>query len=128
MARREVPHSELARYCQIDYDREMTFVALAPKDEAGHQVMAGEVRAVSDPDNRKVEFAIQIAGPWQGKGVGRQLMEKLLRYVRERGVEEVEGQCLHENTGMAALARQLGFTVGRGPSGDTLAMHMVLKP
>jgi acetyltransferase len=128
MARREVPHSELARYCQIDYDREMTFVALAPKDEFGNQAMAGEVRAVSDPDNRKVEFAIQVASPWQGKGLGRQLMEKLLRYVRERGVEEVEGQCLHENTGMAALAKHLGFTVSGGPSGDTLAMHMVLRP
>ena len=55
-------------------------------------------------------------------------MEKLLRYVRERGVEEVEGQCLHENTGMATLAKHLGFTVSGGPSGDTLAMHMVLRP
>jgi acetyltransferase len=126
MARREVPHSELARYCQIDYDREMTFVALAPKDEDGNQAMAGEVRAVSDPDGRKVEFAIQVASPWQGKGLGRQLMEKLLRYVRERGVEEIEGQCLHENTGMATLAKHLGFTVSGGTGGDTLAMNMVL--
>jgi acetyltransferase len=124
MARREVPHSELARYCLIDYDREMTFVALAPPDETGAQAMAGEVRAVSDPDGRKVEFAIQIATAWQGKGLGRALMEKLLRYVRERGIEEVDGQCLVENTGMATLARHLGFEVGAGPDGDTIAMHM----
>jgi acetyltransferase len=127
MARREVPHSELARYCQIDYEREMTFIAVAPKDESGVQAMAGEVRAVSDPDNRKVEFAIQIASQWQGKGLGHALMEKLLRYLRERGIEEVNGQCLQENTGMAALARALGFDVAAGPSGDTIAMHMKLR-
>ncbi|MEO5669452.1 MAG: GNAT family N-acetyltransferase, partial [Ramlibacter sp.] len=127
MARREVPHSELARYCQIDYDREMTFVALAPKDEAGVQAMAGEVRAVADPDNRKVEFAIQIASQWQGKGLGHALMAKLLRYLRERAVEEVSGQCLLENTGMAALARTLGFDVAPGPEGDTMSMHMMLR-
>ena len=115
MARREVPHSELARYCQIDYEREMTFIALAPPDESGVRQMAGEARAVADPDNRKAEFAMQVASRWQGKGLGRALMEKLLHYLRERGLEEVDGQCLRENMGMAALAKKLGFEVGAGP-------------
>ena len=124
MARREVPHSELARYCQIDYEREMTFIALAPADESGVRPMAGEARAVADPDNRKAEFAVQVASRWQGKGLGRALMEKLLDYLRERGLEEVDGQCLRENVGMAALAKKLGFEVSCGPTGDTMAMHL----
>jgi acetyltransferase len=127
MARREVPHSELARYCQIDYEREMTFVALAPADESGVRQMAGEARAVADPDNRKAEFAVQVASRWQGKGLGRALMEKLLAYLRERGLEEVEGQCLSENVGMATLAKKLGFDVGAGPTGDTMELHMDLR-
>jgi len=127
MARREVPHSELARYCQIDYEREMTFIALAPADESGVRQMAGEARAVADPDNRKAEFAVQVASRWQGKGLGRALMEKLLQYLRERGLEEVEGQCLRENVGMATLAKKLGFEVGAGPTGDTMELHMDLR-
>jgi acetyltransferase len=127
MARREVPHSELARYCQIDYEREMTFIALAPQDESGVAAMAGEVRAVCDPDNVRAEFAIQVAAPWQRKGLGRALMEKLLRYLRERGTEEITGQCLAENAGMATLARHLGFEVSPVPSEDTMAMRLVLS-
>ncbi len=127
MARREVPHSELARYCQIDYEREMTFIALAPPDAAGAQAMAGEVRAVCDPDNIKAEFAIQVASPWQRKGLGRVLMDKLVRYLRERGTEEVVGQCLPENTGMASLARSMGFEVATAPAGDTVSMRLVLR-
>lgn len=126
MARREVPHSELARYSQIDYDREMTFIVLAPPDSQGRQPMVGEVRAVADPDNAKAEFAIQIASAWQGKGLGRLLMDKLIRYLREHGTAEVAGQCLPENTGMAALARRAGFEVHSGK--DTMSMRLALRP
>ncbi len=124
LSRREVPHSELARYCQIDYEREMTFVAIDPRAAPGDG-MAGEVRAVCDPDNRQAEFAIQVAGPWQGRGLGRALMDKLLRYLRERGTGEVVGQCLVENAGMAALARKMGFRVTAQPGG-VMAMRLVL--
>ena len=128
LARREVPHSELARYCQIDYEREMTFIALAPAPGADSApAMAGEVRAVCDPDNRKAEFAIQVAAPWQGKGLGRALLGKLIRYLRERSTQEVMGQCLSENAAMAALARRLGFEVKADEAGGVMAMRLTLN-
>jgi acetyltransferase len=126
MARREVPHSELARYCQIDYEREMTFVALAPGG-GDAPAMAGEVRAVCDPDNRTAEFAMQVAASWQGKGLGRALLAKLIRYLRERGTGEVIGQCLVENVAMAALARRLGFEVDAEGKDGVMAMRLVLS-
>jgi acetyltransferase len=119
LSRREVPHSELARYSQIDYDRDMTFVALAPDGS-----IAGEVRAVCDPDNDVAEFALQVSGDWQGRGLGKALLAKLVRYLRERGTKEVTGQCLHENKGMAAIAKGLGFTVTAEQ--DVTAMRMKL--
>ncbi|MDB5953679.1 bifunctional acetate--CoA ligase family protein/GNAT family N-acetyltransferase [Ramlibacter sp.] len=111
LSRREVPLSELARYCQIDYERDMTFIAL----DAGR--IAGEVRAVCDPDNVEAEFAIQIASDWQHRGLGDLLMAKLLAYLRARGTAQVVGQCLQENVAMAALARGSGFTVRTAPDG-----------
>ena len=126
MARREIPRSELARYSQIDYDREMTFIALAPEDNEGRRRMIAEVRAVCDPDNRKAEFAIQVASAWQGKGLGRLLRDKLVRYLRERGTQEIVGQCLQENSGMASLARHAGFDVRADADGDTMALRLRL--
>jgi acetyltransferase len=124
MARREVPHSELARYSQIDYDREMTFIAVAPPDSEGRKPMVGEVRAVCDPDNLRAEFSIQVATAWQGKGLGRLLLAKLVRYLRERGTREIVGECLHENTAMASLARHAGFAVEAGPDPDTMSLQL----
>ena len=127
MVRREVPHSELARYSQIDYDREMTFIAVAASS-AGEQRMLGEVRAVCDPDNFRAEFAIQVATRWQGRGLGHLLLDKLLRYLRARGTAEVVGECLPENLSVASLARHAGFAVNPGSSPDIISLRLVLKP
>ena len=126
MARREVPHSELARYSQIDYDREMTFIAL-PAGETDGCAMLGEVRAVCDPDNQRAEFAIQIASDWQGRGLGRLLLRKLLAYLKARGTAEVVGEAFLENTRMAALARHAGFEVSPGHAPDMLTFRLQLN-
>jgi acetyltransferase len=126
-ARREVPHSELARYSQIDYDREMTFIALAPAGADGQQPMVAEVRAVCDPDNIRAEFAIQVDAAWQCKGLGRKLLDKMVAYLRERGTAQVVGQCLPDNPAMAALARQAGFTVEAAPELGVVEMKLALR-
>jgi acetyltransferase len=127
MARREVPHSELARYSQIDYDREMTFIAVE-KSNTGEELMLGEVRAVCDPDNVRAEFAIQVASCWQGRGLGSLLLDKLLRYLRARGTVEVVGECLIENLSIASLARNAGFAVKPSSSPDILSLRLLLSP
>ena len=124
--RRAVPHSEVARYSQIDYDREMTFVALAT-DAHGETTIVAEASALSDPDHVSAQFAIQVASDWQGKELGHLMLGKLIAYLRSRGTRELTGLCLNENTGMAALARSLGFTVAaRSIASDTVAMTLTL--
>ena len=124
--RREVPHSEIARYSQIDYDREMTFVALV-HDAQGKAHIAAEVSALSDPDHLHAQFAIQVAAAWQDHGLGQRMLGKLIAYLRSRGTRELNGLCLNENTGMAALARSLGFTVSaRSIASDTVSMTLTL--
>lgn len=106
MSRREVPLSEIARFSQIDYDREMAIVAVAP-GTAGE--IAGEARAMCDPDNLRAEFAVQVASGWQRKGLGRILMARLIEWLKARGTAELRGECLVGNEAMAALARACGM-------------------
>jgi len=103
---RKAPHSQLARFTQIDYDREMAFIAYAPDEE---DETLGVVRAIADPDNRQAEFAIIVRSDVKGQGLGRALVEKMIRYCRSRGTGELVGQVLSENTPMLALVRKLGF-------------------
>jgi acetyltransferase len=108
-ARREVPLTELARYSQIDYDREMTLVAVSA-DGLSPELL-GEVRAMCDPDRLRAEFAIQVTTDWQGRGLGRALLAKMITHLAAQGVGSVEGTCMAENRSMIELARSLGFKV-----------------
>jgi acetyltransferase len=109
-AMKALPAQLLARLTQIDYDREMAFVAVPPDGgEAGDGY--GVVRIAADPDNERAEFAIIVRSDWQGRGLGRHLMALIVDYARARGLGEVWGTILRENTGMIALVRRLGFTI-----------------
>ncbi|HEY0337061.1 MAG TPA: bifunctional acetate--CoA ligase family protein/GNAT family N-acetyltransferase [Burkholderiales bacterium] len=107
---RELRRSQLARLTQIDYDREMAFIATR-EDEGGHVETLGVARAISDPDNIAAEFAIIVRSDLKGKGLGEILLKKLVDYCNSRGTRELVGEALAENQRLIALARRFGFTV-----------------
>jgi acetyltransferase len=103
--------SMLARFTQIDYDREIALVAL--EQNASKERMLGVARVISDPDGKRAEFSIMVGDPWQGRGVGARLLENCLRIAKERGIETLWGIVLRENTQMLALGKKLGFKISR---------------
>lgn len=109
-ALRDVPPTELARMTQIDYEREMAFVATSARAEGGGEIV-GEIRAAAEAEGARAEFAIVVRSDFQGQGLGRILLEKLIRYLRERRVRRLYGLVAVSNTPMRGLARQLDFEV-----------------
>ncbi|MFP2424255.1 bifunctional acetate--CoA ligase family protein/GNAT family N-acetyltransferase [Pseudescherichia vulneris] len=105
----EFNHDDLANMTQIDYDREMAFVAVHTT-ETGTEIL-GVTRAISDPDNIDAEFAVLVRSDLKGLGLGRRLLEKLINYTREHGLTQLNGITMPNNQGMIALARKLGFDV-----------------
>jgi acetyltransferase len=108
---RELQPDQLARFTQIDYDREMAFIATRPGPD-GHGETLGVGRVVADPDNVSAEFAVTVRSDLKGKGLGRMLMEKLIAYCRARGTGEIVGEALPQNSPVIGLVKRLGFTVG----------------
>jgi acetyltransferase len=106
--RRELPRSELARLTQIDYAREMAFIA-ERRAADGQAETIGTVRAVSDPDGVEAEFAIVVRSDLKGRGLGRLLLEKLKRYASTQGLQRITGVVLRENATMLELAQHVGF-------------------
>ena len=107
----ELPASELARYTQIDYEREMAFIAVA-QDAQGRPQTLGVARAHADPDNVAAEFAIIVRSDLKGRGLGEALLSKLVGYCRSRGTRRLIGQAYAENERMLGLARKIGFRTG----------------
>jgi acetyltransferase len=124
-SRRSIEHSELARLTQIDYEREMAFIA-TERDEAGDERTLGVVRAVADPDNRDAEFGIIVRSDLKGGGLGVLLMNKLIAHLRARGTHRLVATVLADNRRMLSLAQELGFTVQRQPQ-ETDTVHVALS-
>ena len=115
---------QLARFTQIDYDREMAFIATRTGPD-GQPETLGVARAVADPDNVCAEFAVVVRSDLKGTGLGFMLMTELIAYCKSRGTGELAGQTLRANTGMQALARALGFTLKQ--DGDEVHMALPLR-
>lgn len=106
----ELGHEELARMTQIDYDREMAFVAVGQDGPFSQQIL-GVVRAIASPDQSDAEFAILVRSDLKGLGLGKLMMEKIVRYARERGIGQLSGMTMPSNRGMIDLAKRLGFKI-----------------
>ncbi len=128
-SRRTMERSELARLVQIDYAREMAFVAMG-LDVNGLPITLGVVRAMIDPDNRDAEFGIIIRSELKGKGLGFLLMQKLIRYLQSQGTERLVATVLKQNTRMLSMAKQLGFVVDSAEQleTDSKALCLLLNP
>jgi acetyltransferase len=110
-SRRSIERTELARLTQIDYAREMAFVATEPRPEGGEFTL-GVARAVTDPDNDEAEFGVLVRSDLKHSGLGLLLMEKLIAYLRGQGTRRVVAVVLEENDAMRGLGKRLGFREG----------------
>ena len=118
---KNIPPAMLVRLTQLDYDRDIAFIALEPSGD-----LAGIVRYASDPNGEIAEFGVLVRSDLKGHGLGKALMHHLIDYARAEGVGCLEGHILTENTRMLALCRELGFDIAADPS-DPVRFRAVLS-
>jgi acetyltransferase len=117
-------HEMLARYTQIDYDREMAIIA--ELTEGGRKIMAGVVRLIADPYNETAEYAIVIGDPWQRLGLGNIMTSYILEIARNRGIKKVYAYLLEDNTRMLNLFLKFRFTTKK--EDDMYRVELLLDP
>lgn len=120
--RRQFSHRELSRFAQIDYDREMAFVAL-------HEgAIYGVVQVWIDPDDVAAEFSIILDDHCRGEGLGVKLMEEMMSYLSKRGVLQINSTVLPHNTSMLRLAERLDFKMRRNVDEGVVEIGKNLNP
>lgn len=122
-ALRSLTPQMLARFTQIDYDREMALIAVDERGGVEREVAVA--RYMQLPDAKSCEFAIVVADAWQGRGLGYRMMERLVEVARARGFERMIGWVLSANLGMLEMVESLGFEVAADPD-DAMNRRVVL--
>ncbi|MEM1094774.1 MAG: bifunctional acetate--CoA ligase family protein/GNAT family N-acetyltransferase [Bacteroidota bacterium] len=111
-----IAHDRLARICFIDYDREMALVA---EDADGALVAVGRLTQV--PGTNDAEFAMLIQDDYQRRGLGTELLRRLVQVGRDEGLDHITADILWRNRGMQQVAQKLDFQIVRPDPDDEMA-------
>lgn len=111
----------IRRLTDIDYQRDVAFVALVERDGAQQEI--GVSRFNIAPDGQSCECAVTVADEWRNRGLGSLLMHHLIEVARQRGVRTMISLDAADNPAMRDLARYLGFRRERDPNDATQVIH-----
>jgi acetyltransferase len=124
----KVSDEYIRRLTQLDWSREAAFAAITMLGD--RESIIGVARYVADENGEDCEFALVLADAWQGVGIGRRMLEKLLAVAARRRIRRMHGEILSTNARMLALMRKLGFRLARHPQDATVtrATRDLLSP
>ena len=114
-------HEMAARYCFIDYDRELAIVAEVEEGApacGSRRKLVGIGRLVADADHQTAEYAVIVTDRWQGRGLGGTLTDYCLELAKSWGVQKVVAEMSKDNRRMIATFRSRGFEIHAGPELD----------
>ncbi len=118
-------HERLIRICFSDYDRELPLVAVHEADD-GEPRIVGIARLSRLFGTPAGEFAVLVTDAFQGRGIGTELLRRIVAIARAEGLEQLGADIRADNAPMLATAARLGFEVGPGPAGDVMRARLVL--
>lgn len=107
----------LARLVNVDFSRDAALIATVALSDSETPV---GVARYALADDGSAEIAITVADAWQGCGVGRLLLDRIIDVARANGVRRLTGEVLATNARMLAIARRAGFRIEVHPEGATL--------
>lgn len=108
-ALQELTPEMLVRFTQIDYDKEMAFVAVSDDPTMPDELGVG--RYSVNPDGTSVEFAIVVADDCQRLGIGSKLMRTLMQTAKNKGMLFFEAEVLKDNEPTLEMVKKLGFSI-----------------
>lgn len=100
-----VQHERLIHICFNDYDREIALVA-----ESGKEIL-GIARLTKIIGTNEATFAMVVKDKWQNKGIGKELLTRLIEIAKNEGVSMIFANMLDENHQMQKLCEKLGFSL-----------------
>lgn len=121
-----IQHERLTEICFIDFDRSIALVAIDKDENTGEQSILGVGRIAKIYSTQDAEFAIMISDAYQGKGLGTEMLRRLIQIAKSEGIKRLYGTILPENRAMLRVCAKLGFTLKK-PTGQEVIAEIFLQ-
>ena len=119
-------HESAARFCVLDYDRELAIVAERP--EGTERPFVGVAQLLADANHDTAEFAVLVTDAWQGRGLGQTLTEFCLTIAAQWGIRRLVGETTPDNPRMRSIFAQFGFRAAEPTTADVTTFLRDLDP
>jgi ribosomal protein S18 acetylase RimI-like enzyme len=107
--KRSMPHRELMRIVNIDYDTRMTLCGFVNED--GIWSMTSFAMYDLDKVTNTAEISFAVSDRWQNKRIGTALMDMMIGIARDRKIKAFTAELLGENMRMLDLFYRTGLKV-----------------
>ena len=75
----------------------------------GEREIVGVARLSKSRTANDAEFALLVADEYQRRGIGTELLRRLVQIGRDEKLSRITGEILRDNSGMIRISRNLGF-------------------
>jgi len=104
-------HERLTRICFIDYDREMALIAVHRNAQTGESEILGVGRLMKIHGTNDGEVAALISDQCQNRGLGRELLSRLLVVGADEKLARLKADILPDNRDVMRVCEKLGFSL-----------------
>lgn len=107
--KKELPFEEARYLATVDYTTRMAFVGICQKN--GRDIVIGVARyALLDTKHPKIaESAVVVQDEYQGRGLGKLLLRRLVVYAHTKGIHHLRGNLQVGNNRMLDLVKKGGL-------------------
>ena len=102
-------HARLARICFVDPERETVLIALCSDSQSADPKIVAVARLSKLTIPRNAEVALLVLDEFQGRGLGTELLRRLLETARGQKITQIQGEMLRDNVAMQKVLKKLGF-------------------
>jgi acetyltransferase len=103
-----VEHERLVRICFASYDRGFALVADRKNPETAEHAILGVVRFIVI-NRTEAEVAVIVSDRWQGRGLGTQLLNRVVQVAKAEKMSRLSGEILRDNLATQAIFKKVGF-------------------
>jgi len=110
---KSMPHRKLQEFCCIDYEKEMSLVAISRDGPSPKIVGVGSYYL--NPATDMAEIAFLVADAYQGKGIGTFLIKYMVKIAKEKKIKGFTAEVMRDNVAMIALMHKAGVPARSKP-------------
>lgn len=123
--RQDMPHERLQEFVVIDYSKEMLILACLGEGEREKVVGIGQY--FIHPQGRTAEVALATRDAYQGRGIGREILNYLTFLAKRDGLTGFTAEVMVDNLPMLHLFESMGFDMERYVEQNVYLLKMIFR-